>query len=126
VEDTTAVFNALRTILARYALQLSVKKDTSTEYYLDTHHVQKNGAPLFFGAVKANKSSISFHIMPVYVRPALLGSISPGLRKRMQGKSCFNFAAVEPALFQELAALTMAGYESYREQGFVPPLDPAG
>ena len=27
----------------------------------------------------------------------------------MQGKSCFNFRAPDAALFQELAALTMAG-----------------
>jgi hypothetical protein len=48
------------------------------------------------------------------------------LKKRMQGKSCFNFTLVEDTLFQELAALTAAGYESYHEQGFVPPPGPAG
>jgi hypothetical protein len=37
----------------------------------------------------------------------------------MQGKSCFNFTRVDPDLFQELAALTKAGYASYREEGFV-------
>jgi hypothetical protein len=38
----------------------------------------------------------------------------------MQGKSCFNFNTLEPALFKELAALTKASYASYKEQGFVP------
>jgi hypothetical protein len=37
----------------------------------------------------------------------------------MQGKSCFNFTTVEHDLFQELAALTEAGYASYQEEGFV-------
>jgi hypothetical protein len=37
----------------------------------------------------------------------------------MQGKSCFNFTEVEPALFKELAAVTKASYSSYKEKGFV-------
>ena len=37
----------------------------------------------------------------------------------MQGKSCFNFAAVDRPLFQELALLTRAGFDSYKEQSFV-------
>lgn len=65
------------------------------------------------------KAYVSFHLMPIYVKPGLLASLSPELKSRMQGKSCFNFTAVEPALVQELAALTQAGFDSYREQGFV-------
>lgn len=57
--------------------------------------------------------------MPVYVKPELLESVSPELKARMQGKSCFNFAASEPELFKELAALTKASYGSYKEQGYV-------
>ncbi|MFP4208710.1 MAG: hypothetical protein ACLFSC_08615 [Wenzhouxiangella sp.] len=58
--------------------------------------------------------------MPLYVKPALLESVSPALKARMQGKSCFNFSAVDPALFEELEGLTRTGYASYKEQGFVP------
>ena len=57
--------------------------------------------------------------MPIYVKPELLSTVSENLKARMQGKSCFNFKAVEPALFKELAALTKAGLASYKEQGFV-------
>jgi hypothetical protein len=32
--------------------------------------------------------------------------MSPGLRKRMQGKSCFNFTKLDEELFAELAVLT--------------------
>ena len=39
----------------------------------------------------------------------LLDSISDNLRKRMQGKSCFNFSKQDPDLFDELAALTRTG-----------------
>ena len=118
--DMTPVFEALRAVLAPYSRVLAVQTDTATELYLDTHHAQKNGKPLFFGAVQVKKRFVSYHLMPVYVQPALLDAVSPALKARMQGKSCFNFKAVEPALFAELAALTHAGYDSYGKQGFVP------
>jgi hypothetical protein len=105
--------------LAPYAEKLDTKKDDETELYIDTRHIQKNKKPLFFGAVQVKKSYVSFHLMPVYVKPELLASISPELKARMQGKSCFNFSAVEPALIKELAALTKASFASYEEQGFV-------
>ena len=75
---------------------------------------------MFFGSVQVKKAFVSYHLMPVYVQPALLEGLSPALRARMQGKSCFNFSKVDAALFKELDALTCAGYASYRAQGFVP------
>jgi hypothetical protein len=86
---------------------------------VDTRHLQKNKKPLFFGAVQVKKSFVSFHLMPVYLQPELLSAVSPELKARMQGKSCFNFSEVDPPLFKELAALTQAGYASYKAQGFV-------
>jgi len=117
--DFTTVFAELHKILAPYAAKLDTKKDDETELYVDTRHIQKNKKPLFFGAVQVKKAYVSFHLMPVYVKPELLASISPELKSRMQGKSCFNFAVVEPALFKELASVTKASYASYQEQGFV-------
>ena len=49
--------------------------------------------------------------MPVYGDPRLLADMSPELRKRMQGKSCFNFTRVDEGLFTELTDLTRRGYE---------------
>ena len=49
--------------------------------------------------------------MPIYVEPSLLEGVSPELRRRMQGKSCFNFRSVDETLFDELAELTWRGYE---------------
>jgi hypothetical protein len=47
--------------------------------------------------------------------PELLNDISPELKKHMQGKSCFNFKKVEPALFRELEVLTHKGAEKCTE-----------
>lgn len=117
--DLNAVFTELRSIMAPYAAKLDPKKNDASELYIDTKFIQKNKKPLFFGAVQIKKSFVSFHLMPVYANPELLEGLSPGLKSRMQGKSCFNFAEVDKALFKELASLTKAGFASYEEQGFV-------
>jgi hypothetical protein len=117
--DLSAVFVELRKVMAPYAAKLVSTRDDGQELYVDTHHIQKNKKPLFFGAVQVKKSYVSFHLMPVYMKPELLAPVSPELRARMQGKSCFNFSQTETALFKELATLVKAGYASYKEQGFV-------
>ena len=117
--DLNTVFSELRAIMAPYAEKLDAKTDGGTELYLDTKHLQKNKKPLFFGAVQVKKTYVSFHLMPVYLKPELLEGVSPELTARMQGKSCFNFASSDKLLFKELAGLTKAAYASYREQGFV-------
>jgi hypothetical protein len=112
-------FRGLREILAKHAAKLVVVHDTPDCYYLDTPTVGANKKPMFFGAVRAGKGSVGFHLMPVYVKPELLDGISDELRKRMQGKSCFNFKEAEPKLFKELASLTAKGLKAFREAGYV-------
>lgn len=119
--NLTSVFVELKAIMAPYAAQLDAKKDDDTELYVDTKHIQKNKKPLFFGAIQIKKAYVSYHLMPVYVKPELLAGLSDELKKRMQGKSCFNFTSVEPDLLKELDNLTKASYASFMEQGFVPP-----
>ncbi|RYF93642.1 MAG: hypothetical protein EON95_08230 [Caulobacteraceae bacterium] len=73
----------------------------------------KPDAPMWFGGVRVGKAYVSYHLMPVYTHPALAAKISPALRRRMQGKSCFNFKAHDEALFDELEALTREGAALY-------------
>lgn len=113
------VFAELKSVLAPYASKLDTKKDDAGELYVDTLHIQKNKKPLFFGAVQVKKSYVSFHLMPLYVTPGLLEAVSPELKARMQGKSCFNFSSIDKPLLKELEALTEAGFQSYKQQGFV-------
>lgn len=117
--DFGDVFARLRAILEPYADALVRTVDRDDEFGLYTSHVLENGAKLWFGGVQVKKRYVSFHLMPVYVNPSLLDGISPALRKRMQGKSCFNFTTVDPALLEELAALTRTGFEDYRDKGYV-------
>jgi len=46
--------------------------------------------------------------------PELMDSMSPELKRRMQGKSCFNFTKIDEPLFAELASLTAESVERYR------------
>jgi hypothetical protein len=116
--DYADVFASLRAIMEPYARTLEASVDRDDELSLSTAHVMPNGTPLWFGGVQVKKRYVSYHLMPVYVNPGLLDDVSPELRKRMQGKSCFNFTKVDPALFEELAALTQAGFEDYRARGY--------
>lgn len=113
------VFDELKPILAKYANKLDLVVDSNDEYFLNTRHIMKNKKPLYFGSVKINKNYVSYHLMPVYVTPSLLDSCSKELKKQMQGKSCFNFKSVDKGLFKELAKLTKAGVDSYKEQNYL-------
>ena len=113
------VFDALRALLVDRVAGLDVKRDEPGDYYVDTFHLRDNKQALFFGAVKTGKRYVSYHLMPVYVNPGLLDGLSPELRKRMQGKSCFNFTKIDLTLFEELAELTERGLADYRDRGFV-------
>ena len=117
--DFQETFKQLKAIFKPYVAKLQVVHDTDTNYSLDTHLVMKNKHRLFFGAVKAGKAYVSFHLMPVYASPELQKSISPELKKRMQGKSCFNFKTPDEKLFKELGKLTKAGFEKFHDPDFL-------
>lgn len=104
--DHQRVFGALSAILRGHAQGMSIRTDDAGHLYVELAPTDPKARPRFFGAVQAKKAYVSFHLMPVYEDPRLLDGISPALRKRMQGKSCFNFTAPDAALFEELDALT--------------------
>jgi len=114
--DFPIVFEQLRSILQPYAKHLAVKTDTPNTYYLDGPYSEKWKKELFFGSAQIKKNYVSFYLMPVYMYPELLKTISPELKKRMQGKSCFHFKKVEPVLFEELKDLTRKGAEKFKQE----------
>lgn len=114
--DFPAVFEELKNILKPYAQNLTVKTDTADTYYLDGPYSERWKKELFFGSAQIKKNYVSFYLMPVYMYPELLNDVSPELKKRMQGKSCFNFKKVEAELFRELEALTRSGAEKFKKE----------
>ena len=119
-----SVFAALKPVLASCANRLAVKADTSVEYTLVTKSAspfpQHKGQPMFFGSVRLGKAYVSFHLMPLYMCPVLAKSVSPALKKRMQGKACFNFKTdPEPELIAALTRLTEAAFQQWSQKKWV-------
>ena len=110
------VFEQLKQILEPYAPRLTVTADTPEAYSLDGPYSDKWKKVVFFGSVQVKKNYVSFYLMPVYMYPKLLKDISPRLKKRMQGKSCFNFTKMELDLFKELSDLTQESYQRFIEE----------
>ena len=72
-------------------------------------------------AVVANKSYVSFHLVPVYMFADLVGTHAPSLKKRMQGKGCFNFQTYDPEAARGLKALLKAGIERTKKSPMFKP-----
>jgi hypothetical protein len=114
------IFKQLKSILYKYEKYLKLQTSDENNYCLDAGYYEKYKQDLFFGAVTIKKNYVSFHLMPVYVFPELLKGISPDLKKRMQGKSCFNLKQVNQKLFKELARLTKRGFDEFRKAKLLP------
>ena len=118
-DDFAKAFYGLKMVFAKYEKHLRVTADTREKYYLETRSPSYNGKPLFFGAVLRGRAYVSFHLMPLYWEPSLTNGISANLKKRMQGKTCFNFSGPDPALFRELAGLTNRGFALYKRKNLL-------
>ena len=122
--EFSAVFATLKPVLGKYEKRMSVKADTATEYTLLTKSPspfpQHKGQPLFFGTVKIGKAYVSFHLLPLYMCPQLAKGVTPALKKRMQGKACFNFKSEpEPELVADLKQLTEASFKAWTERKWI-------
>lgn len=113
------IFERLKSILKKYENSLELKTSTEDNYYLDAGYYEKYKQQLFFGAVNVKKNYVSYYLMPVYVFPELLKDISPELKKRMQGKSCFNFKQIDDKLFKELEDLTKKSFNEFKKAGLL-------
>jgi len=116
--DLLATFEKLREILQPYQSRLIVVADTSDHYALETPYVMKNKHRMYFGGIKIAKNYVSYHLMPVYACKEVRDAISPELKKRMQGKSCFNFSVPDEKLFKQLAKLTKIGFQRFTSKEF--------
>lgn len=115
-ESFETTFAALRAMMLEQATDMAVTQDVPGHLVLKTPWNEPGKKePAWFGMVQIKKAYVSYHLMPLYALPDLLDGISPELRKRMQGKSCFNFKKVEPELLTELTTLTRRCAEAYAD-----------
>ena len=111
--DFAAVHSRLREILLPYGSEYVITRDDPAGMTLEVPGLE--GKPWgYVAGTRVGKRYVSFYLMPVYATPDLVESMSPELRKRMQGKACFNFTKVDETLFAELEALTARGIPGFR------------
>ena len=102
--DFQAVEARLRSIFDPYRDRLTVSKEGPGGIYLE--QPGNEGNPWgYVGGTRLGKAYVSFYLMGAY-DGALQQEMSPELRKRMQGKTCFNFTKIDEKLFAELETLT--------------------
>ena len=102
--DFQAVEGRLREIFAPYRDKLIVSKEGPGGIYLEMPGYE--GQPWgYVGGTRVGKRYVSYYLMGAY-DGGLEASMSPELRKRRQGKTCFNFTKIDDGLFAELEDLT--------------------
>ncbi len=106
------LFERFKTMLAPYAARMHVTGAGTAMYGIDMAPEGERDPSTWFAGTRLGKRYVSYYLMPIYVQPSLLDDISPELRRRMQGKSCFNLTKVDEPLLAELEALTKKGYEA--------------
>jgi len=114
-----AVFAALHQILKPYENQFAVKTNRPGNCYFETRAASLNGRRLFFAGAKIKKNYVSFYLPPLYMFPDLLNRISPGLKKLMQGQSCFNFTKMDQDCFDELHQLTQSAFQRLKSEALL-------
>ena len=112
-EALEEVYDALLAVMAKHAEGLTLTTGKPGDTTVESVDLDAKGKPRWFGAVQIKKNYVSYHLMPVYIDPSLLKNISPELKARMQGKSCFNFKKTDAALFAELGELTTTGAKAF-------------
>ena len=108
-----AVHERLKQILRNHADGLVITKDGPAGMALEVPGFE--GKPWgYVGGTRLGKSYVSVYLMPVYASLELDATVSPTLRKRKQGKACFNFTKVDEPLLAELEDLTARGVAGFR------------
>jgi hypothetical protein len=117
--DLAPVFAALREMLQRFAgKDLAVQTDKPGNYHLEDRAIVHRKKPLYFAGVRTGKNYVSFHLLYLYFNPVATKAIPPELKKRLQGKACFNFTTVDEDRFAELGRLIADGLKIYKSPKF--------
>ena len=106
----TEIEDRLREIVEPLRSKLVATRDGPGDLALEIPGLE--GKPWgYVAGIRRGKRYVSYYLMSVYAEPAIAAGMSPELRRRMQGKSCFNFTKVDTSLFRELEALTAVSIE---------------
>ena len=121
-DEFPILFERFKTMLEPYVGRLHVSDDRPGMYAVDTEPPESRSPATWFAATRLGKRYVSYYFMPIYADPSMADDLSPALRKRRQGKSCFNLSTVDEGLLAELTELTRVGFErTAGDPGWRPP-----
>jgi hypothetical protein len=112
--DLIIVYTALVKIMKKHEKTFKVSTNNKNKYVLTGAMSEKFKKELWFGAVQIKKNYVSYHLMPVYMYSDLVKDIPNALKRRMHGKSCFNFKEVDTELFKQLEELTEKSLKAFK------------
>jgi hypothetical protein len=108
-EQLAAIEVRLREVIEPYEDRL----EWATIYGIPTLRKAGASAHDWFAFVKPASKHVGFYLLPMHTWPDLAEPLSPGLRKRLTGKSTFTFASIDEALVTELEEVVARAFEAY-------------
>ena len=107
-----AVEARLREVVQPLRSRLVATRDRPGDLALEVPGLE--GKPWgYVAGIRRGKRYVSYYLMSAYADPTVMTSMSEELRRRMQGKSCFNFTHVDEPLFEELGRITETTFEPH-------------
>ena len=116
------VFDELKTLLSRHS-KWFIEREGMVKNKRDYHLILQKQVvidgrqrdELWFASIIQQKDSVGFYFTP----PGVKGKLSPELLKHLDGKSCFHFKALTPALKKDVQAALKIGIEAYRKNNWI-------
>ena len=116
-KDFKPIFERLKKNFKKHEKNLKVLADKENDYTLEGDYSEKYKKNLWFGGLQIKKNYVSYHLMPVYMYKDLAEEIPENLKKKMQGKSCFNFKKYDEDLFKEMEKFTDKCFKEFKKRG---------
>lgn len=128
MDDFDLIFSRIKNLLQKEGALLrqeerylgSQAKDDKPGFHLygktEVSLFGKKPQPVYVAGVIYQKNYVSFYFSPVYSHPEeFLKDLSPGLKKFLKGKSCFNLKSLDDNMANELGSLLQKGISFYRQ-----------
>ena len=112
--EFAVVFETLKGVLEKNTRGLAVKADTASGYDVTgkvaSPFPQHKGQPMWIAAVRLGKAYVSYHLMPVYMNPALQAMDFARVEEEDAGTGLLQFQEGAGACGAERARRTDEGF----------------
>ena len=122
-DEQHVVFDQARTMLRKFTPPMVVLKDEAGDFQVTTAKPAVIGErkmdSVWFAGLKATKSDVTLHFLPVYIDPKLGEQLPPLFMKTLKGKACFHLGKFSPELSLATEEALTLGLEFYRARGWL-------